>query len=166
VSDGDEFDPSAAAARAVGDFADEDVGGGTGGGDPDPASTASDEGGSPESPDDSDSADDSDASGLAATFLLPLFLADERGPTSSTFRDHDVPEGLSLMLDGLTDYILDLAGRDVGDSLGPAGKMSLGYSRLAGGSSTEGDGDRDGDHDDRGDDGTEIEFEGDLGESV
>jgi len=163
----DEFDPSAAAARAVGDLADEDVGGGTGGGDPDPASTASDEGGSPESLDDSDSTegDGGGAAGVLASFVVPLFVADERGPSSSTFQDFDVPEGLSLILDGLTDYVLDLAGKDVGDSLGPAGKIGLGYSRLAGGgSSTEGDGgERDDRDDEQGDGGGAPDLDADVG---
>lgn len=147
----DDFDPSAAAARAVGDLADEDVGGDA----PTPDSTSTEESGSPDD-EDSGPDSDSDSKGMLATVILPLFLASERGPTSSTFQNHDIGEGLSLILDGFTDYLLDLAGRDdVGDNLGPAGKIGLGMSRLQGdsgsGSSTTTESD-----DDRGDEGDDA----------
>lgn len=76
--------------------------------------------------------------------LGSLFVAPERGPTADTIGERGMGDGGSLILDGVTDWVLDLIGRDPGDTLGPAGKIGLGYSMLvdsSGDSDDAGDGD-------------------------
>jgi len=117
----EEWDAGEAAARAVGDLADDSDPEPSGGPSPDGGDTAV---GDP-SPDGS-----AGTTSTARSALASLFTADERGPTAETFQRYDVDPGVALIGDGVTDWLLDVAGQDVGDSLGPAGKMALGVSRL------------------------------------
>ncbi|MFC3476117.1 hypothetical protein [Halobacterium litoreum] len=134
----DEFDPATAAARATGDLVDtdaddlEDVPDDAGAGDgadptPDPDTDGDDSGGE-------STTSSAGSAGAVATFLLPLFVADEAGPTASTLRDEvGVGHTTAHLLDGGLDYVLhfsDTLGDQLGDSLGPAGKLGRGLSPL------------------------------------
>lgn len=119
----EEFDASALAAVAEG----RDVGSAPEGGS-DPAPEADVDG------DGSSDADDSGppSKGRLAGFVLPLFIAGEAGPSASRFEERGVSQALANVLDGVTDYLLDLVGKDPGDSLGPAGKIGIGLSQMDG----------------------------------
>lgn len=115
-----EFDPEAAAAAATGETVVED------------ADDSTDDGA-----DDSTDADDAIALGtVAASVLGPLLTAPERGPSADTLVERGIDPQIAAVLDGVIDYILELVGLDVGDTLGPAGKIAVGLSqaRTAGGS--------------------------------
>lgn len=130
----DDFDASSAAARALGEHVTgepaPDAGadpGGDPGDDPDPDPDA-------DADDGADDADDDGGSGGSSfgpkAAVLALLTAPERGPTDRTWREYGVGESMALVLDGATDWLLDLVDVDVGDSLGPLGKIGLGVSRL------------------------------------
>lgn len=132
----DEFDAGAAAQRAMGDVADvgEDVAEMV----DDAGDAAEAAAGSDPAPDgDSgggDGGDGGDSSGVVPASVTgavrSLFLAPERGPSQQTFAEAGVDEGGSLVLDGTTDWLLDVVDvDDVGDTLGPAGKVALGMSK-------------------------------------
>jgi hypothetical protein len=167
-SDGEDFDPGALADVAEG----RDVGAG-GGSAPDqtPTPDSSDDAGAAGSSDAGDDGDDAGSAGGLKQGILLLFVADPRGPSDSTFRSRGVGQGLANILDGVTDWLLSLVGKDPGDSLGPAGKIGLGLSQLdvlGDGSSTTSSGDGDVGSDAIDEDG-EIDTETldeDLGEGV
>lgn len=130
MSDG--FDASEAAGRAVGDLADGSI-------DAD-VDAATDES------DDDDGSDPTSSTSLTH-YLTPLVFAPERGPTTSTFCGHGCSRSIGQILDGITDYILDLLDRDPGDNIGPLGKIGLGISNFGA--------DRSSTSDDDGDDGAD-----------
>lgn len=136
----DDWDADAAAARAVGAQADGDLDGS------DHVADAGDDAG--DSSSDGDDGDGGSSSGGSSSsrslkgIALAFFTADEHGPRAETWREKGVSENLAHILDGTTDWVLDLVGRDPGDSLGPAGKIGLGLSGITGGSSSD-DADRD-----------------------
>jgi len=137
----DEFDPQAAARAAAGETA--------GGGAPSPGGRDQ---ASADADVDEDQGDEEESSAMGmGALLLPLFLAPERGPTAQTFNDYGVDGGISMILDGITDYVLDLLGKDVEDNLGPAGKIGLGVTQLRE-SATGSSGDDSSDGGDGGDD--------------
>lgn len=133
MSDG--FDASAAAGRAVGDLADGSIDA-----DVDAATAESDD-------DVGDGGGSDPTSSTSLThYLTPLVFAPERGPTTSTFCENGCSRSIGQILDGITDYILDLLDRDPGDNIGPLGKIGLGISNIGG--------DRSSTSDDDGDDGS------------
>jgi hypothetical protein len=107
----EDFDPEAVAARAAGE---------------DPDAGAADE----------DVVNDGEGNEweigeTVGGILLVLVAADERGPTARTIqRKLDVDEGPAYLVDGLTDLVLEIVDADVGDSVGPLGKMAVGFSRM------------------------------------
>lgn len=139
--DGDEFDPSSAAAVALGEQADGDLDLSDGDAS-DPDATRPDDGDAP----DTDSGDETSASGgdsAVATFLLPLFVADEAGPTAPTLQEQaGLSERIAYILDGGLDYVLhfsDELGERLEDSLGPAGKFGRAASGLFDDAGDQGD---------------------------
>jgi hypothetical protein len=110
----EDFDPEAVAARAAGD--DPDVGAG------DEDVVDDDEG---------DEGDEWEIADTVGGILLVLVAADERGPSARTIQQKlDVDEGPAYIVDGLTDLVLEIVDADVGDSVGPLGKMAVGFSRM------------------------------------
>jgi len=72
----------------------------------------------------------SGVAGVATT----LVAADERGPTAPTLEERlDLDEGTAHIVDAVTDIVLDVVDADVGDTVGPLGKLALGISRLGSG---------------------------------
>lgn len=137
------FDAGSAAKRALGETA--EVGEGVA--DIVEGSSDQEDGADPIPSGDDDRGDGGDGGGWlpasATDAARSLFLAPERGPSASTFSTHGVDASGSLILDGATDWLLDLVDVDnVGDSLGPAGKIGLGLSDLGPG---RGDQESDGD---------------------
>jgi hypothetical protein len=95
----------------------------------------------PESTDEDDSGEEALAIGaLAVTYLAPLLTAPERGPTARTIAERGVDPEIAVMLDGLIDYALDLVDVEMGDNLGPAGKVAIGLSAVRGAAGPAGDG--------------------------
>jgi len=113
VTDDDDFDPTVAASLASGD--EPDAGADMGA---DPQTSTPNPGG------DSDE-DVVDVGSIATAYLAPLLTAPERGPTASTLQERGLDERSAQLLDGVIDYILEVAGIEVGDHLGPAGKIAL-----------------------------------------
>lgn len=114
-----EFDASDAARRALGTLDDNpeqavDV---------DPATDTGGEGGG--SPPDS---------GGSGSPLHSLLFAPERGPTQPVIASKGIGDDIALVLDGTTDWVLDVIGGDkadeLGNSLGPLGKITLGFGGL------------------------------------
>ena len=142
MPEGDEFDAEGAASRALGDVA--DVGDGVNEMvDGDDAADAIDDG------DGSDPTDSDDGGGgvsgvlpaSASSALRSMLLAPERGPTRQTFEGAGVDEDKSLMLDGATDWLLDVTDLDdVGETIGPVGKIALGISKRSGDGGDDGGG--------------------------
>jgi hypothetical protein len=125
----DEFDAAGAAAKAMGDTSD----------------AAADAAG-----DATDAAVDvvDDAAGEGASkapdtrsVLQSLLFAPERGPTQHTFVAHGVSPEPALALDGVVDWVLDVAptdaGDELGDSLGPLGKITMGVGAMVSGAGDE-----------------------------
>lgn len=115
----DGFDPAATAALANGDDVDADPGAGV----DDPT---------PDDDVDVDEDEDEDvvaAGTIAATYLLPLLTAPERGPTAPMLQKRGMDGQTAALLDGLIDYVLEVVGIDLpADQLGPAGKIAVGVS--------------------------------------
>jgi len=144
MSDGGEFDPSAAAMRASGQMADREVD--TASSTPSGDSTTAD--GTQDDESDGGDADAVGVTGALAAYVMPLFTAPTRGPTASTFEEYDVGKPWARILDGVSDYVLDLVDRDPGDSLGPIGKIGLGFTSFE---TDQGDNDSSSSSDDAGD---------------
>jgi hypothetical protein len=111
-----DLDPEAAARLAAGDGPDQD------GDEPDL-----------ETVDQEDAGDEWDVSESIKALLITLVAAPERGPTHRTFSEQlDVDEGAAHILDGIVDIVLDVVdvGEEIGETVGPAGKIAVGVSRL------------------------------------
>jgi hypothetical protein len=114
----EDFNAEAVAARAAGEFPD-----------------AGDDSDGPDSESVDDAGDEElDVADTVATILLVLVAADERGPTAPTIQQKlDVDQGVAMIVDGATDIVLEIVDTDVGDTVGPMGKIAVGVSRMGDG---------------------------------
>lgn len=62
--------------------------------------------------------------------LGKLLTADEHGPRAGTLREAGIENGAEHIGDGLTDWILEVVDVELGDTLGPLGKMARGVSQM------------------------------------
>ncbi|QCC47435.1 hypothetical protein DV707_07040 [Halobellus limi] len=62
--------------------------------------------------------------------LKKLLTADEHGPRAETLRESGLEDGMEHVGDGLLDWILDVVDVELGDTLGPLGKMGRGISQM------------------------------------
>lgn len=142
-----DFDASGLAAEAMGDAADTAAGATeTAEVAAEAASGAGGEGGVPDTTEET-------------SIVHSLLFAPERGPTQRTFQGVGIDADPALALDGAVDWLLDVVGSDagdeLGDSLGPLGKMATGVGRML---TSDGAGDADrGDEGDGADDGADDE---------
>lgn len=116
----DEFDPSRAAAFATGADVDDDVV------ETDVVDDVQDDG---DDQDDSSTEEVLTFGALAATYLVPLLTAEERGPTAGTLEQRGIDHQYAVILDGGIDYALEVVDIDLGDNLGPLGKVAIGLSQ-------------------------------------
>lgn len=118
----DEFDAAGAAAKAMGETSEAAA---------DAAGDAADA--AVDVVDDAGGEGASDAPDTRSV-LRSLLFAPERGPTQRTFVAHGVDPEPALALDGVVDWVLDVVpsdgGDDLGDSLGPLGKIVMGVGAM------------------------------------